>query len=112
VATVPVEVERRGAKAKGSATVSRAEAMARRAATGDHVWFSVNVGRSKNADPKWLVPLLCRRGNINKSAIGKIQILAKETRVQIAADVATQFAVAAREPDAKDRNIHIDPVDD
>jgi len=110
----PVEVERRVPKPKaaGTATVSRAEAMARRTAGGDHVWFSINVGRSKNADPKWLIPLLCRRGNINKSSIGKIQILAKESRVQISADVAPQFAIAAREPDAKDRNIHIDPVEE
>ncbi len=113
VATVPVEVERRTTKPKGQATVSRAEAMARRTSGGgEHVWFSINIGRSKNADPKWLIPLLCRRGNITKTSIGKIQILAKETRVQIATDVAAQFAAAAREPDAKDRNIHIDPVDE
>ena len=78
---------------------------------GAHQWFSINVGRTKNADPKWIVPLLCRRGKIGKNAIGKIQILTRETRVQIAADVAERFAEAVREPDAKDRNIHIEPVD-
>ncbi|HVK82815.1 MAG TPA: DEAD/DEAH box helicase [Kofleriaceae bacterium] len=76
------------------------------------VWFSVNVGRSKNADPKWLVPLLCRRGKIGKQDIGKIHILARETRVEIAAAASTRFAEAVRVPDAKDRNIHIEPVDD
>jgi ATP-dependent RNA helicase DeaD len=76
------------------------------------VWFSINVGRSKNADPKWLIPLLCRRGGISKNAIGKIQILARETRVEIAHDVSERFAAAVREPDAKDRNIHIEPIDD
>ena len=75
------------------------------------VWFTVNVGRAKNADPKWIVPLLCRRGGIAKSSIGKIQILARETRVEISADVAERFAVAAHEPDAKDRNIHIERLD-
>jgi ATP-dependent RNA helicase DeaD len=83
-----------------------------RPAPSDTVWFTINVGRSKNADPKWLIPLLCRRGKVNKDAIGKIQILARETRVQIVADLAEQFAVAARRPDAKDKNIHIERADD
>ncbi len=78
---------------------------------GSSVWFTVNVGRSKNADPKWLIPLLCRRGGITKHAIGKIQILARETRVEIAGHASDQFAVAVREPDAKDRNIHIERLD-
>ncbi len=81
-------------------------------AAGNAVWFTINVGRSKNADPKWLVPLLCRRGQISKQAIGKIQILARETRVEIAADAAERFATAVRVPDAKDKNVHIEPVED
>ncbi len=72
------------------------------------VWFTINVGRSKNADPKWLVPLLCRRGGITKRDIGKIQILARNTRVEIAPDVSARFAVEAGKPDPKDRNIHIE----
>jgi ATP-dependent RNA helicase DeaD len=75
------------------------------------VWFTINIGRSKNADPKWLIPLLCRRGGISKNAIGKIQILARETRVEISHDVSARFAAAVREPDSKDRNIHIEPLD-
>jgi ATP-dependent RNA helicase DeaD len=78
---------------------------------GEGRWFTVNVGRSKNADPKWLIPLLCRRGNVTKRAIGKINVLARETRVEIAPDAADKFAEAIRRPDDKDRNIHIEPVD-
>ncbi|HUS31239.1 MAG TPA: DEAD/DEAH box helicase [Kofleriaceae bacterium] len=75
------------------------------------VWFTINVGRSKNADPKWLIPLLCRRGDVTKRAIGKIQILMRETRVEIAPDAADHFAQAVRRPDDKDKNVHIEPVD-
>jgi ATP-dependent RNA helicase DeaD len=78
---------------------------------GGGVWFTINVGRSKHADPKWLVPLLCRRGQIGKQAIGKIQILARETRVEIAADASERFAEAVRRPDPRDKNIHIERVD-
>src|SRR5690606_3571687 len=76
--------------------------------SGDAAWFTLNVGRSKNADPKWLIPLLCRRGNVTKGAIGKIQILARETRVEIAANAAASFAEAVRRPDPKDPRIHIE----
>ena len=80
-------------------------------AAGGTVWFTINVGRSKNADPKWLIPLLCRRGNITKREIGKIQILARETRVEITGDASAKFAESVRKPDEKDRNIHIEPLD-
>jgi ATP-dependent RNA helicase DeaD len=79
--------------------------------TGNTVWFTVNVGRSKHADPKWLIPLLCRRGNVTKQAIGKIQILTRETRVEIASDAADRFAEAVRRPDPKDPRIHIEPLE-
>jgi ATP-dependent RNA helicase DeaD len=75
-------------------------------------WFTINVGRSKNADPKWLIPLLCRRGDVTKRAIGKIQVLMRETRVEIAPDAADHFATAIRRPDDKDRNIHIEPIEE
>jgi ATP-dependent RNA helicase DeaD len=81
------------------------------AARGNAVWFTVNVGRSKNADPKWIVPLLCRRGKISKAAIGKIQVLTRETRVEIAASHAEKFAEAVRAPDPKDKNIHIERLE-
>jgi len=76
---------------------------------GEMAWFTINVGRSKNADPKWLIPLLCRRGAITKKAIGKIVILARETRVEIARTAAVEFAQAIQRPDPKDRQIHITP---
>ena len=31
------------------------------------VWFRVNVGRSRNADPRWLLPILCRRGGVDSA---------------------------------------------
>jgi ATP-dependent RNA helicase DeaD len=111
---VPFEgPERRRQPAAQRASGERRPAEQRRGPmTGTNVWFTVNVGRSKNADPKWLIPLLCRRGNVTKRAIGKIQILARETRVEIASDTAEQFAEAVRRPDPKDPRIHIERLDE
>jgi len=72
-------------------------------------WFAVNIGRAHNADPRWLVPMLCRRGGISKKEIGAIRILQKESRVEIAGHIAEQFAQAVRVPDRTDANIRIIP---
>ena len=59
---------------------------------GDGVWFRMNVGRERNADPKWILPLLCRVGNITRNEIGPIRIFANETKVEIAGHAAQAFA--------------------
>jgi|GEM_PF-306071 len=70
-------------------------------------WFRLAVGRERNADPKWIIPLLCRRGRITKSDIGPIRIFQEETKVAIRGDAATAFASAVRE--MSDDSIEIRP---
>lgn len=60
------------------------------------VWFRVDIGRERNADPRWLLPLLCRAGDVTKAEIGAIRIFDRDTRFQIAAEFADKFADAAR----------------
>ena len=48
------------------------------------VWFRLDIGREKNADPKWLIPLICRMGSITKKEIGSIRTFPDETRFEIA----------------------------
>lgn len=60
------------------------------------VWFRLPVGRSKNADPKWLVPLICRLGHVTKADIGQIRIFDRETRFEIASEAQDRFREAAR----------------
>ena len=66
-----------------------------RAQGGPTVWFHMNVGRRNNADPKWILPLLCRRGKITRDEIGAIKIYDRETKFEIAESVAKRFAAAA-----------------
>ncbi len=61
---------------------------------GPSVWFSVSVGRKQNAEPRWLLPMLCRRGEITKSDIGAIRMQQSETFVQLAAASADGFVAA------------------
>lgn len=60
------------------------------------VWFRIDIGRERNAEPRWLLPLLCRAGDVTKAEIGSIKIFDRDTRFQIAAEFADKFADAAR----------------
>ncbi len=65
---------------------------------GETVWFRSTVGRKNNADPKWLIPLICRIGGITKQEIGAIRIFDRETKFEIASYAAERFAAAASAP--------------
>ncbi|ESX65103.1 DEAD/DEAH box helicase [Mesorhizobium sp. M0027] len=84
----------------GEKFARRDEAPSRRDDFGDSVWFSLSVGRRQNAEPRWLIPMLCRTGGISKREIGAIKMQPEETFVQIAADWAERF-LAAIGPDRK-----------
>ncbi|KRE16321.1 hypothetical protein ASE66_11310 [Bosea sp. Root483D1] len=75
---------------------------------GDTVWFRLNIGRKDGADPRQLLPMLCRRGKITRDEVGAIRIFDKETKVEIDAEVAERFYELAK---AVDRDkIIIEPV--
>ncbi|UAK25116.1 DEAD/DEAH box helicase [Sphingomonas nostoxanthinifaciens] len=74
-----------------------------RAGFEDTVWFRMNVGRRHNADPRWLLPLLCRRGHITKQDIGAIRIANDETAFEIPRAVAGKFAAALKRTAASDQ---------
>ena len=64
--------------------------------TGDSTWFRLPVGRSKNADPKWLVPLICRLGHVTKKDIGLIKIFDNETKFEITREAEPRFREAIK----------------
>ncbi|MCE1236276.1 MAG: DEAD/DEAH box helicase [Hyphomicrobiales bacterium] len=73
------------------------------------VWFRCDVGRRQNADPKWLLPMLCRRGGIERGDVGSIRIFDEETRFEVAEGAAARFWAKARRPD--DEKIRFAPLD-
>ena len=62
----------------------------------DTLWFRMDIGRRHNADPRWILPLLCRRGHITKNEIGAIRIAAGETMFEVPRAVAGRFAAALK----------------
>ena len=74
----------------------------------DTVWFRINIGRNRNAEPRWLVPLICKAGGITKAEIGSIRIFEADTRFQIAKDRAEAFGEAVK--DKTENNTAITPA--
>ncbi|WP_375265553.1 DEAD/DEAH box helicase [Planktotalea sp.] len=50
---------------------------------GPSSWFSLSLGRKHKAEPRWLLPMLCRNGNISKDDIGAIRVQYQETFVEV-----------------------------
>jgi ATP-dependent RNA helicase DeaD len=78
-------------------------------ASSESAWFRLPVGRSKNADPKWLVPLICRLGHVTKKDIGLIKIFDKETKFEISREAEGRFREAIKAATAGG-DIRIEPA--
>lgn len=52
-------------------------------AFGPSVWFSVDGGRAAGAEPRRLLPMLCKLGNLTKDDIGAIRIQPDTSLVEI-----------------------------
>ncbi len=93
--------ERRSPYEERAERTPRAPRPADDRASGPGVWFGMPIGRQDKADPKWLVPLICRLGAVTKRDIGLIRILDTETRFEISPAMAARFteAVSAADDD-------------
>lgn len=76
-----------------------------RAAFGPSRWFALSVGNNDRAEARWLLPLLCRAANIDKSAIGAIRVQASETFVELAEPAVPGFLSALGEDGQLDEGI-------
>ena len=73
--------------------------------------FRVNIGAKDNADPRWMLPLICRRGGVTRREVGAIRVGPHETTFEIAGHAAHEFADAAAESDPRARHVVISRAD-
>jgi len=76
----------------------------RREGFDDVVWFRMDLGRRQSAEPRWVLPLLCRRGHITRNEIGAIRIGQNETHFQVTRAAADKFAAALLRTAGEDEN--------
>ncbi len=89
----------------------REERAPRREEFDESVWFSLSVGRKQNAEPRWLIPLLCRAGDITKREIGAIKMQQDETFVQFDAACVDRFLAAIGPQAVLERSIRVVQLD-
>lgn len=89
----------------------REERAPRREEFDESVWFSLSVGRKQNAEPRWLIPLLCRAGDITKREIGAIKMQQDETFVQLDAACVDRFLAAIGPQAVLERSIRVVQLD-
>ena len=77
---------------------------------GGYSRFVINWGAESGADPRRVMALMCRRGGIRGKDVGAIDIDDRESRVEVAREVAEEFAREVRRPDPRDPRIRIEPL--
>ncbi|KEJ90889.1 DEAD/DEAH box helicase [Sulfitobacter donghicola] len=55
-----------------------------RAEFGKSVWFTVSTGRNDGAEPRTLLPMLCRVGDMTRDDIGAIRVQPRHSYVEVA----------------------------
>ena len=99
----------RGEDRSAGARSKPRKSSARHVMSEGSVWFRASIGSRKNAEARWLLPMICRRGGIDKTDIGAIRVMDTTTEFEISARVAESFAVKIRRPDKED-NIRLEAL--
>lgn len=61
---------------------------------GPTKWFRIDVGRQGKAEARWLLPMICKAGDISKAEIGKIKIQDNDSLVEIKEAAVPGFLAA------------------
>ncbi|MDZ4368648.1 MAG: DbpA RNA binding domain-containing protein, partial [Afipia sp.] len=94
---------------RGDDRAPRAKSKSRGEMPEGSVWFRAAIGRNKNAEARWLLPMICRRGGIGKQDIGAIRIFDASTEFEISANAVDEFTAKIKRPDKED-NIRIEAL--
>ncbi len=99
----------------GDEWAGKSRERAPRAASQDNftggAWISLTVGRNKNAEPRWLIPMLCKAGGLTKRQLGAIRILDHETHVEIDAACIDDFMANVGEGGRLEKSIRVTRLD-
>ncbi len=87
----------------------RVHAGSNRRGGGDFARFTVTWGDRRGANPKRLLALVCRRGDISSRMVGMIHVGPLSSTVEVARDAATGFESKARRRDTRDPHVRIHP---
>lgn len=73
-------------------------------------WMRLSTGHNERAEPRWLLPMLCRAGNLTKTDIGAIRIFDDHTLVQLHDDCRDRFTAALGPDMSLEQGISVTPA--
>jgi ATP-dependent RNA helicase DeaD len=79
-------------------------------AFGPSRWFSLSIGRRDRAEARWVLPMLCRAGNLGRSDVGAIRIQETETFVEVAEGAAKGLLKALGPKRELEGGVHLKPM--
>jgi ATP-dependent RNA helicase DeaD len=74
------------------------------------VWFKLSAGRKQRAEPRWLLPLICKAGGVTKRDIGAIKIFETESRFEVSSESAQRFSQTLARAGRREDSIKITRV--
>ncbi len=75
---------------------------------GRAVIFRVNLGAKEQAEPRTLLPMICRMGGVDRTAVGSIRVGPASSTFEIAPSAAVAFARAVMKPDPHEPHVRIE----
>ncbi len=70
-------------------------------------WVVLSIGHTNSAEPRWLIPMLCKAGGLSKRQIGSIRIDLNETLVEIDAAQIDGFMARVGESGKLEKGIYV-----
>lgn len=77
----------------------------------DAAWISLNIGRKKNAEARWLLPMLCKAGGLGRDDIGAIRINPSDTHVELTKDGARRLFETIGSDAVLEKGVRAYPLD-
>ncbi|MBU6371486.1 MAG: DEAD/DEAH box helicase [Alphaproteobacteria bacterium] len=115
----PVQDIRETRREPGSPRPERPERAERARAHADDgapftggAWVALSVGRAQSAEPRWLIPMLCKTGGLTKRQLGAIRIHKSETHVEIDAAAIDDFFARVGEGGRLEKSIFVRRLDE
>ncbi|MET1414244.1 DEAD/DEAH box helicase [Roseibium sp. HPY-6] len=77
----------------------------------DGIWFSLSLGHRQRAEPRWILPMICRAGHVTKKEVGAIKIFQNQLYFEIAGSHGKRFADVIKREGSGEENVEITLLD-
>ncbi|MGH1422541.1 MAG: DEAD/DEAH box helicase [Hyphomonas sp.] len=74
-------------------------------------WVQLTVGRRKNAEARWILPLLCNSGKLSKSDIGAIRVNMNDTHIELKPGAVEKLMGALDDNGCLEKSLRVNELD-